>query len=458
MNKALNTRIKVKPVGYTRFVGDFFEGPCRTGDEKELSQEGEISGGKKLFSSFLEHLKPNLNQDVELLKPVFLSWNKKYNIPEKELRKLDEDSEEADLFLLSIGWGGDICAEIARRYKKPIAFMWSAPLRSTKATPPFPARFTSTLDFEDLNRTITSLRVKKSVQQSRILAVVVDKGKQTLLENIKSQFGIDYKCISVSEIFREMDRVIECKSEQKTVEETTTMLIKNAQKVHMKKEYIHQSVNFYQATKNLMVEYGCNAFSLPCYEICERKIPHKKKVGFCLTHSLLKDEGYPSVCEGDLYMLPAMMLLMYISRRSTPMGNPWVENRENNLYSLQHDVPGLKMKGFDKPCLPYEIMNFTFGGWGATIRHDFSLDKGEVVNISTFDSTFKNMLLVKGEITGCSGFREIGCLLKVIIKVPDVYSFYRKAMRFNHHHVMVYGDYTQELISLGEIMGFKVEI
>ena len=205
-----------------------------------------------------------------------------------------------------------------------------------------------------------------------------------------------------------------------------------------------------------MKEYGCNAFSMPCYEICEEKIPAERKFVPCLAHSLLKDEGFPSVCEGDINMLPAMMLLMYTARKSAPMGNPFVVDKKENVYALHHDVPGLKMKGFDEPDLPYEIRNFTVEGWGATIRYNFSLDKGEAVTIATFNSTFTELLVVRGEIAGCSGFDKVGCILMAHVKVPDVVNFFHKAHNFNHHHAMVYGDYTQELTELGKMTGFKV--
>ena len=63
------------------------------------------------------------------------------------------------------------------------------------------------------------------------------------------------------------------------------------------------------------------------------------------------------------------------------MGNP-IFDAKNNILSIFHDVPGLKMKGFDSPSLPYELRNFTVAGWGVTFRYDFNRDKGQVVTIA----------------------------------------------------------------------------
>jgi len=56
------------------------------------------------------------------------------------------------------------------------------------------------------------------------------------------------------------------------------------------------------------------------------------------------------------------------------------------------------MKGLENPALPYEIKNLTVGGWGATIRYDFSRDKGETVTLARLNPTATKPLVTKGEI------------------------------------------------------------
>jgi len=276
------------------------------------------------------------------------------------------------------------------------------------------------------------------------------------MEDVKSRFGIDYKCVPSNEVFEEMNKVLQSKSEQKKAEEITDRLIKKADRIHMEKKHILQSVNFYLAVKNLMRRYGCNSFVIPCFELCVKRIPAERKVTFCLAHSLLKDEGFPSACEGDINVLLAMTLLMYLSRKSAFMGNSYMLDEKENIIALHHDVPGLKMKGLEKPDLPYEIRNFTVGGWGATIRYDFSKDKGETVTLARFNPTATKLLVTKGKIVGCGGFDMVGCSLRAEIRVPDAVRLFHKEMDFGHHLAMVYGDYTEDLRDLGKIVGFEV--
>jgi len=458
MNESISLKMTIKPVAYTQYVGESFEGPCRTGSPENLTPEAQKKNARATFSMFLDHLKANLTPDAALLEPAFLAWQKNKPVPEEELRKLDGDSKDADLFLISIGWGWNAAAEIAKRYNKPVATMWNAfmgegyPTCRIHIGRSFDLEEYRPVDFDDLNRLISLLAVKKAVRQSRILAVLTG-GDNPALENLRSKYGIAYETIQAQEMFDEIDR-----ADAEETQRITDGLIRNAHKVHMKREDIVPSVSFYVAARRLMQRYKCNAFSFPCYETCAMRIPAEKKFVPCLAHSLLKDEGFPSVCEGDVTMLPAMMLLMYISKKSAPMGNPFLVDKDKNIYALHHDVPGLKMKGLYEPDLSYEIRNFTFEGWGATIRRDYSLDKGQPVTIGAFNSAFTQFLLTKGEIVGCRGFDEVGCKLMAYVKVPDVVGLYRKAQRFDfcRHHAMVYGDHTHDLAELGELMGFEI--
>jgi len=147
---------------------------------------------------------------------------------------------------------------------------------------------------------------------------------------------------------------------------------------------------------------------------------------------------------------------MYISGKSAYMGNSYLLDKDKNIIAVHHDVPGLKMKGFNKPDLPYEIRNFTVGGWGATIRYDFSRDKGETVTLARFNPTATKLFVARGEIVGCGGFDKVGCSLRAEIKVSDAVKLFHEEAEFGHHLAMVYGDYVNMLKDLGKIIGFNV--
>jgi L-fucose isomerase-like protein len=245
-------------------------------------------------------------------------------------------------------------------------------------------------------------------------------------------------------------------AERAHAEELTTRLVGNAEDVHMSKEDVLRCVEFYLAVKRAMDAYECNAFVIPCFELCARQVLEGRRVTFCLSHSLLKDEGIPSACEADTNVLMAIALLMYLSGKSVYMGNSYLVDRGENILAVHHDVPGLKMKGLDGPDLPYEIRNFTEGGWGATIRYDFSRDIGAPVTLARFDPAGARVLAVRGEIAGSAGVDRIGCALCAHVKVRDIVDLYHKEIDFGHHLAVVYGDYMEDIRALSEIMGFAV--
>jgi len=216
------------------------------------------------------------------------------------------------------------------------------------------------------------------------------------------------------------------------------------------------SAKFYVAVREMMDELECNAFTIPCFELCARQVPERHKVTFCLAHSLLKDRGYPSACEGDLNVLMAMGALMYLSGKSAHMGNCSLLSKDQNIVRIGHSVPGLKMKGLDGPELPYAIRPFTVGGWGPTLRYDFSRDLGEPVTLARFDPKARKLLVTLGQVAGGDGYDQIGCSLGVHVSVKDVVDFFDKQQDFGHHMAMVYGNYTDDLRRLGPMMDIQI--
>jgi len=451
--KPVNVQIGVKPVFAALVHSGAYEGPCRTGDKKSLAPDTERAGGRKRFREFEQNVS-NSVKGARVLDAAYIEYGEDFMVPERELKKLESDLDETDLYLLAYRVPG------IERYRKPVAMVGrgvtnmdvAAYMRSRGLEGYAP------LDFDELNELISLLQVRKALRQTRIL--VVSEGELITwgvvssiwdLEDVKRRFGVDSVRIPFAKFCEEMDSV-----DRKKAEELADKLIGNAQESHMSKDNVAKSVIAYMAAKNLLGVYACSAFTIPCFELCARRIPAERKFTPCLTHSLLKDEGYPSACEGDLSVLLSMAVLMYVSKESAYMGNAAISDQAESILRVGHDVPGLKMKGFDGPDLPYEIRNFTFGGWGATIRYDFSQDKGEQVTLARFDPTATRLLVTRGEIVGCSGFDQIGCTLTVYIKVPNVTDFLHRQVDFGHHFAMVYGDFVHKVETLAQLMKFEV--
>lgn len=457
-----NVQVAVKPVFVQLLHSEAYEGPCRTGAEEDLKPEAERRKGEERFRNWTRQVEDGLSEDVRLLEPVKLEWGEDFHLPESELHKLEEDASQADLFLVAGGLSQYPAIAIGRRFGKPVAMVGavvtvdvSAYLRSRGLEGYAP------LDFDELNRLISQLRIRKAIGRTRILHAlegdVIPVGVVSTIydmEDLKARFGVERHTLAADRLLEQMDALSAESAAE--AEQLTEDLIESAEKSHMERDALLPSVRFYMAVKETMEQFECNAFTIPCFELCVRRIPARHKVTFCLAHTLLKDQGLPAACEGDVNVLMAMSVLMYTARKSSYMGNSWPVSKEENLMEVSHDVPGLKMNGFDTEDLPYTITPFTRAGWGGSIRHDFSQDVGQPVTMARFDPRARRLLVAGGEIVGGGGVDDIGCSLRARIKVDDVVELFHQEADFGHHLAVVYGDYLQDIQGLSGLMDFEV--
>jgi L-fucose isomerase-like protein len=464
MEKVMFEKVGVKVVYAAIVHKGSHEGPCRAGEKMHLTTEFEKKQRKEGFESIIREVKKSLKEDAEILEPVYIEYAEDFVIKERELSKLDKEIEQVDLFLI---FGGMRVFGI-ERYNKPVAMLGKG-VSNVDVSAYFRSRGLegyAVYDFEELNNLISLLRVRKAIQKTRILRI---SGGEEIpwgvvssiydFKKLKEKYGTEVRTLLFEELFEEMDKIIA--GNKKEAEKFTDSLMKNAKKVYIEKKGVIGSVYFYLTAKKLMERYGCNAFTTSCFELCSTTIPEKKKFTPCLTHILLKDEGYPSACEEDVSVLFAMAFLMYLSKKSSYMGNPNILDKKKNVLEIHHDMPGLKMYGLNEKPLPYEIRPFTHGGWGISMRYDFSRDKGKTVTLGRFDPTANKMLLIKGEIIKGNNFKTQGpsgwsCILGVDIKISDGMEYFHRTADFGHHLAMVYGDYTEEIKKLGSIMQFEV--
>lgn len=460
-----------------------WEGPCRyrgggVGPEQEKIQNRDS------FAKYVKKFKSDLSQDANMLEPVYLEFPEFVKIRRNDLRKFEADKEEVDLYVVTgTNLQQYLASKIGDIYKKPVANGRDtvAYLRSKGLEGYVPG------DYGGLNNLISILRARKAFQQTNML-LITDIGIPGYpvtssvrdFEDLKKRFGIGTTIIRYKELSDERDRIMKSGNIMAEVENFTDKLIKNAQGVHIGKQQLKGDVLFYYTIKNLMKKYNCNAMSIESFEFCATKLPDKWKVVPCLTHSLLRDEGYPSACEGDLSALLALVVFMALTKKSSYMGNmnvtrknnkrnwvteQWVKgaDTEGDKLWIGHNVPALKMLSFDKSDLPYQLRNFinakpSAAGWGASFKIDFTKIKEKTVTIARFDPLATKMLITKGEIIGMRGFDNTGCTSGAIMNVQDPRGYQIKSSNYGHHFAMTYGDCTQELIHLADMLKIELEL
>lgn len=472
LNPLFETKLGIKFVLGGMVHETAHEGPCRVGALESLTYEAEKQGFERQFSLFAEELKGRtFPPEALILKPVGFQMLVKekdvdFKFPEKYFSQIKEDIDNTDLIVVLHGFASDIALKVARRFKKPVATIgndWVVDVPATLRHAGYESYIA--LDWEEFNRLVRLLWVRKAFSRTKLL-IATDRFKQAPsglasatqdFDQLRRRYGMGYHRVSNKQLSEEMDSIVGSEAARRQAQQVAKDLIGNARAVHMAEAEVVHSVHFYLAVKKLMDRHGCNAFTLECREVCPLEIAAKYRFTPCMTSSLLKDRGYPVVCQTDINALIPMMALSYLGRRTVYMGNP-VFDAKNNVLTIFHDVAGLKMKGYDSAAAPYELRNFTVGGWGVTIRYDFGADKGQPVTIARADPGQTGILITKGEILDGIGMSEIGCSLGVRVKLADTLKLFRNAADYGGHMVMAYGDYVSQMEDLSQMVGFDLKV
>jgi L-fucose isomerase-like protein len=467
--KPIDTKIHVKPVFvFLAHHGDK-EGPCRTGTPESLSPENERRRAEASYAGMMDRIRIQ-SPFAKVMAPVFIEHGDDWLVKASEYAKLDGDAAEVDIYLVTgQSLNQFFAVKLGERYQKPVAMVGG------EQDPALPMMIDAgshlrskgleaylSVGWEAFDDLLKLLYARKAMRATRVLRVT-----QGQFDNVNGSFlhptqyqerlGMEMVDIPIKGFAEAWDRVREDPDAWQLAQDTAEALVAQAQGAHIDTAYVANDVAFYLAAKSLMETYGCNAFTVDCFEICpDGRMAVDRKVVPCLTHVLNKDQGMPSSCEGDLGVLAALMLVQSVAQRTAYMGNLFLVDREQNLIKILHDVPGLKLKGYDAPDVPYDLRNFAVEGWGTTVRYDFCQDKGQPVTVARVSPGADKLMVTKAVIAGCGGFDTPSCSLEVVLQVEDAVAFFQKAMDVGNHSAMVYGDWSRELRALGELLGLEV--
>ena len=464
------TPLSVKFVHSGVIHEEAFEGSCRWGKLENLTTAAETEAMK----TGLEKLKQEVaafsfSPGIQMLDPGGINlWVEKGNpdimLKDQELFKLNEDDPKTDVYVVTGGLPSFTCVRIAETYKKPVIFLsssgWGLDVPGGMRAIGYESFYVQ--DMAQLNDLLVVFKARKAFRYTKFLNVTnfegVPKGAISSVSDmdlIKEKYGLDYHTVNYQEFFTEMDNLLKDKEIRQKSEKLADELIAGSGASNMTKDDVINSFNFYLTVLNFFNKYNCNAFGVECFELCSSMNPWNRRFTPCMTHSLLKNEGFPSACEKDLSALLATTVMMYVSHKPVYMGNPDFD-LEKNIIMLHHSDSPTRMAGLDKPPDYYEIKSFAEAGFGATLRYDYEAHKGQVVTLARFDPSAKKILVIPGEISGGAGMDGFGCSQRVSIKVNDTRETIRKMQDFGHHLSLVYGNCVDQIRDLSVLMGFEV--
>jgi len=486
-------KLNVKLVYYAMIHSSFWEGPCRY-SEMSLGPDAEKADARQRYAETVKKFRSSLPPEAKMLEPVYLEFQENTRLQPRDLRVLEADMDQADLYVLR---GYNLSSHYEVYFASALNEMCKTPIVGAGHHGRTLAAYLDSMGAEGyaeyayggLSKLMALLRARKVFRQTNMLLITdiggAVKGPGYLrgsvrdFDDLKNKFGIGSAMVSYSELTGERDKILKDPAAMAEVERLGDRLLKQAKAVHMDRELFKNNVLFYQTVRALMAKYNCNAYSIDCIEFCSSKLPMAWQITPCVSFSLLSGAGYATACEGEIGCLLAMNLFSAIAGKSAYMGNlnPYQPGPEKPFYApyfwvndavqdkadftFGHNVPTLKMEGFETPDLPFEIRNFVpagksgKSGWGASFKIDFTKIKEKTITLGRFNPATTKLLLTKAEVVGMRGFSSERCSTETLIRVKDPDGFHLRTATFGHHYVMVYGDYTQELSRMADIL--KVE-
>ena len=506
MKRGIDIKLNARPIFLSLVHQTVFEGPCRFGHDEELEMAYDQMVEAELFEQYKKDLKKYITDpQINVMECIYIERHEDFMSPESMFEAMTVDNDEVDLYLFNTEIGRtDITTEFAQRYKKPIAIMPYNCCCLADCVPPLIARGLEAYgfyDWDDANKTMRAMRVRKVLRNMNVLVTPRYNANKSFsseysfnsLAQVTDKFGIKFRVLNVHE-FIETTHVVDPttnstvpgrninnldEADMVEIERITDELIAGANKVGMERDMIIKSVKLWYNAQKQMKLYDCNAFSMPCPDACATRRLNQEQFTACLCHSLNNEMGIPSACEYDIGAVVVMMILSTLSNSAAFMGtsNPifydengdaiperviTAENLKDiknvpNLYYTFHSTPNRKLKGFDQPYEEYGIQPFAYSGWGATLRYDFAKDAGQVITMARISPDCSHMMIAKGTIVGGGGVDSQNCSLSVIFTVDNQKDFFKKQVRYGGNHMpLVYGDYTEELEMLAEMLGLEV--
>jgi L-fucose isomerase-like protein len=460
-------KLCVKPVMTNIIHSAMWQGPCRP---TSVTPAAERAGAERRFADWSKQFTAKglgRAEDVRLLEPVHVTFSEKWILNPEAMAKLAADNPQTDVFFIYPDGSARASFEIGNTFKKPIVFSYNN-CRTASIAGYTMAKgnevYVAAHDI-DITRFLTLLRARKVFRQTKVLYPtngVPSFSPDTVwdFEDLHKRLGVTVVNITYREMSAEMERLLGDAETSRQDQQAAADLVRKADHAFLEERFVTRSMVYDRCLRNLMARHGCNAFTIDCFEFCPSLLPQKWLVTPCLQHALFGNEGIASSCEADFGILLALRLLMSVSNKSCHQGN--ADPRGTDAFRINHSAPSMKMNGLDKPDLPYQLGRFCEQGWGTKAVIDFMNNQEKTVTVARVDPTATKILVLKGTMVGSSGWGKdlLGCSVEAVIKPPAgrADEFLRRRLAYGNHLPWVYGDYVNDLTTVAEMLGLRVEV
>jgi L-fucose isomerase-like protein len=392
----------------------------------------------------LKQLKKKVKSDVQILKPIIINEGKDVSLLEKQA-----EAEAILLYRPHLGLG-DCIIKISEFNLPTIIFNDEAlicnPLDALEYIYPKENVWIA-IDYQDLNNYLTALSTRKKLSRTKILILNSDyphwerflcriRGGQ---EAIKNRLGIGLEYVRSDDVIKRWKDV-----DERSASQLAKKWIKEAENIAGAEEKdAISAARLYIVMRDLLKEKNAQALTM-AYGDNPLPVP-------CIAYTNLRDEGIPAACEADINSLLSMTIMHYIADKPSFMGNIFMDLADENLI-ISHCVCPRKMQGYNTKPAPYMLRPYHTQKFTGSITAFVEMKKRQEITLWRLSGDLKSMLVTKGKIMSSVEYKgETHCRVKTKVKINNPKELVHKT--FGNHHMIVYGDYTEQLKKLNEILG-----
>ena len=504
IRKASDIKLNVLPLAANMEHLYYYEGPCRFGKGDALQVGFDRLANAQKAKVLLDNINKFAPPNTNILDLVFINRTDNWDDPEEQWERLAKAVQDADVVVSHARIGIDeLLIEFVQRFNKPIIFTpegisGMADVTALRYKPEKNYQVFAVRNWKQVTEYLAAFRAVKVIKNTNMLLATrfgntvsfssVDSFNN--FELITSRLGARFRFMNAHELLDQMSPAVEGGNHTTPGRETPDLteedmaevkaladeLMGGAEETEVAREYLENSLKAYVTVKKNLDLKDCNAFTIPCPDVCSTRRLNEMKFTFCLTHALLTEQGIPSACEYDVSCALSEQALIAVSGMSPYMGNAYpaqivdgkvvlqhadpeelekLSNNPENLYAIQHSVAHRRMADPTKNG-PYALRHFAQDQeFGAIMRYDWNRDEGKTVTTCRFSPDGAKLFIGKGTIAGGAAYHDHGCSGPVVIRVKDIDDFFEKQLMVGMHLPIVYGDYTKELKRMAMLLGIE---
>ena len=294
-------------------------------------------------------------------------------------------------------------------------------------------------DYSELLWRLRSLYGLNTMKGSRILAIGGASGWSPQARSIglgrsRELFELDIAEITYDELGTVLEKEM---NNNKTLDTAKTqaeqLLAEKGVTLDTKNEFLVNSFVLKKVFKQLMERYNSPAMTI---NACMSTIMPLSKTTACMALSLLNDDGLLAYCESDFAVVPACMLLRYISGRPVFFCNPCIPY--NGVTTMAHCTAPRKMDGLRAE--PVRITTHYESDYGAAPKVE--MRKGQTVTVIAPNFQATRWIGFRGKVLKNPDHPI--CRSQVKISIDGDWRQLREEVQ-GFHWALCYGDCLNEL-------------